>query len=312
MKRVLVTGATGFIGRHVLRPLVDHGFDVHAVTHKAPLSADAGCTWHVSDLLDTARIAPLMQAVQPTHLLHLAWYAVPGRYWTALENFAWVQASLEVLRRFHDAGGVRVVMAGTCAEYDWSYGYCSERITPTRPHTSYGTCKLALHSMLDAYAHQTHLSSAWGRIFFLYGPYEHPSRLVASVVRSVLQGEPARCSQGRQVRDFLHVEDAAHAFVALLMSTIDGPVNIASGQPIAVREVVYKIADKAGRRDLIVLGAVPVGPNEPPLVCADVRRLSADVGWSPRYDLDNGLEHTMAWCQARLSQHALGSPGEQP
>src|SRR2546423_13493112 len=168
MKRVLVTGATGFIGRHVLGPLVERGFDVHAVTHRAPLSARSGCRWHVSDLLDTAQIVPLIKAVQPTHLLHLAWYSVPGQYWTALENFAWVQASLELLRRFHEAGGVRVVMAGTCAEYDWAYGYCSERTTPTQPHTLYGTCKLALQAMLDTYARQSGLSSAWGRIFFLY------------------------------------------------------------------------------------------------------------------------------------------------
>src|SRR3989442_8434630 len=159
MKRVLVTGATGFIGRHVLGPLVERGFDVHAVTHAAPLSTGSACTWHVLDLLDTAHIAPLMQAVRPSHLLHLAWYAVPGQYWTALENFAWVQAGLELLRRFHEAGGVRVVMAGTCAEYDWTYGYCSERITPTRPHTLYGTCKLALQSILEVYAREAHLSS---------------------------------------------------------------------------------------------------------------------------------------------------------
>jgi nucleoside-diphosphate-sugar epimerase len=134
---------------------------------------------------------------------------------------------------------------------------------------------------------------------------------VSSVVRSVLQGEPARCSQGNQVRDFLHVEDAAHAFVSLLMSTIDGPVNIASGQPIAVKEVVYKIANKAGRRDLIAWGAVPLRPHEPPLVCADVRRLSNEVGWSPRYDLASGLANTMAWWQDRLSEQSAVPPGEE-
>jgi nucleoside-diphosphate-sugar epimerase len=301
MKRVLVTGATGFIGRHLLAPLVERGFDVHAVTHRAPLSVASGCTWHVSDLLDTTQIAPLMQAVQPTHLLHLAWYAVPGRYWTALENFAWVQASLEVLRRFHEAGGVRVVMAGTCAEYDWTYGYCSEHTTPTRPHTIYGTCKLALHNMLAAYARETHLSSAWGRIFFLYGPDEHPSRLVASVARSLLRGEVARCSHGNQLRDYLHVHDVADAFAALLDSGVAGAVNIASGQPVAVKDVIYRIGAILGRRDLIRLGAVPAGPDDPHLLCADVQRLSDDVGWSPQFDLDSGLARTIMWWKHQLT-----------
>jgi nucleoside-diphosphate-sugar epimerase len=306
MKRVLVTGATGFIGRHVLAPLVDRGFDVHAVTHRTPPTVGSGCTWHVSNVLDTVQIAPLMQAVQPTHLLHLAWYAVPGRYWTALENLAWVQASLELLRRFHDAGGTRVVMAGTCAEYDWSYGYCSEHTTPTQPHTLYGTCKLALQAMLETYARHSGLSSAWGRVFFLYGPHEHPSRLVSSVVQSLLQGEPAPCSHGTQWRDFLHVQDAAGAFVALLDSAVTGPVNIASGQPVKLMDLIYVIADKLNRRDLIRMGALPTSRDEPPLLCADARRLENDVRWSPTYRLTDGLEHTIGWWHDHLSAHVSG------
>lgn len=300
MKRVIVTGATGFIGRHTLRILKERGFDVHAVTSKNVLNTCSDYSWHTIDLLDYQKIRDLLSKVQPTHLLHLAWYAVPGSYWTSEENFVWVQTSLELLRQFREQGGHRVVVAGTCAEYDWNYGYCKEYLTPRLPNTPYGTCKNAFYEMLNAYSQQTGLSSAWGRIFFLYGLYEHPNRLVSSVIRALLNQEDACCSHGNQIRDFLYVEDVAKAFVAILDTDIRGSINIASGKPVAIKELVYKIADKVGRPDLIRLGAISTSSNEPQLLLADVNRLSNEVGWFPDYDLDTGIEKTINWWKNNL------------
>lgn len=296
MKRVLLTGATGFIGRHCLSSLLANDFEVHAVSSKQPSaqSSDA-VTWHQADLLDTEQAGELIKRTQPTHLLHLAWYAVPGKYWTSSENLRWVRASLNLIESFRQHGGERVVAAGTCAEYDWNYGYCSEQLTPLAPATLYGTCKHSLRLILDAYAAQTGLSSAWGRIFFLYGPHEYPSRLVASVVRSLLRDEPSRCSHGKQIRDFLYVQDVADAFVALLASDVAGPVNIGSGNPLALKDVVYRIADMLGRRELVHLGALPAAEGDPALLVAQTSRLNQEVCWSPRFSLDAGLEATIAW-----------------
>lgn len=133
MKKVIVTGASGFIGRHALNTLIDRGFEVHAISSKSELKISDRCTWHLINLLDSSEIMSLVKAVKPSHLLHFAWYAVPGKYWTSELNFLWVQASLELLRQFRQQGGERVVMAGTCAEYDWNYGYCSELVTPRKP-----------------------------------------------------------------------------------------------------------------------------------------------------------------------------------
>lgn len=299
MKKVLVTGASGFIGRHCLPFLATRGYEVHAISIKAE-DARPGIRWHTADLLVPSVARELIAEIKPTHLLHFSWYTEPGKYWTSPENLRWVEASLELLQAFAVQGGTRVVVAGTCAEYDWRYGYCSERITPLLPATLYGVCKHALHLMLEAFSAQAGVSSAWGRIFLLYGPHEHPDRLVSSVIRSLLKGEPARCSHGDQIRDFLHVEDVASAFVALLDSTVTGPVNIASGKPVDVKQVVNTIADNLNARDLLQLGARPESENEPPLLLADVSRLRNEVHWHPKYDLHKGIEQTIDWWKREL------------
>lgn len=301
MKRVLITGATGFIGRQCLPLLLGQGYEVHAATIEPPPSGLPDVRWHQVDLLDISQTRHWVESIAPSHLLHFAWYTAPGKYWSAPENLQWVQATLELLQDFVRAGGQRVVMAGTCAEYDWDYGYCSESVTPLVPKTLYGTSKHALRQLVEAFAHEVGVSVAWGRIFFLYGPCEGPGRLVASVIRALLKGEPALCSQGNQIRDFLYVKDVADAFVTLLGKDIAGPVNIASGSPLSIRDLVYKIAARLGHEELLRLGALPTAPHDPPLLVADVRRLKEDVGWQPHYEIEAGIEETIAWWKANLS-----------
>ncbi len=294
MKSVVVTGATGFIGRNSLSLLQRAGYEVHAVSgSRSAQVTDDAVNWHAANLLNEGEMASLMHQVKPSHLLHFAWYAVPGKFWTARENLAWVKATVSLMQAFSDQGGQRLVMAGSCAEYDWSFDLCSEVSTPCRPATLYGAAKYSTQLLLDAWATQTGLSSAWGRIFFLYGPGEYPSRLVPSVIASLMHGEPARCTHGNQVRDFMHVEDVAAAFVALLDSDVRGVVNIASGVPLPIKDVVYTIADQLARRDLVQLGAIPSNAADPAALIADIGRLRDEVGFMPRYKLEEGIALTV-------------------
>ena len=308
MKRVLLTGATGFIGLNSIAPLVKRGYEVHAVSSKSAeeITSVAGVLssnvqWHKTDLLRSDQVSSLIDEVRPTHLLHLSWYVRPGLFWTAAENLHWVKASLDLVEQFVSYGGERVVAAGTCAEYDWNYGYCSENVTPLASATLYGVSKHALHLMLEAFAARSGLSAAWGRIFFLYGPREPQDRLVASVIGSLLRGESARCSHGNQVRDFLHVQDVASAFVALLDSPVVGAVNIASGKPVSLKEIICKIAEQLNSSALVEWGSIPTTATDPPLLVADVRRLKDEVSWRASYDLDEGIEQTILWWKAHLA-----------
>ena len=303
-KRVLVTGAAGFIGRHCLPILISNGFEVHAADVLVPKENPHGLHWHQVDLLDTKQCSELLATICPTHLLHFAWYAKPGEYWNSLENIRWVEGSLHLLRAFHMNGGKRVVMAGTCAEYDWKFGYCSEYVTPRVPSSLYGTCKNAMQHLLKDFSRETGLSSAWGRIFFLYGPHENPNRLVSSVIIKLIQNKTAPCSHGNQIRDFLHVEDVASAFVSLLMSNVEGPVNIASGKPIALKKIILSIADTLGKKPLVKLGALPQKENEPSVIFGDTKRLFSEVIWQPRYDIDRGIRETIDWWQERCGNEA--------
>lgn len=297
MTGVLVTGASGFIGRHCLRPLVTKGYEVHAVTSRETRDCDAQVRWHQADLLDHRATRELLESVRPSKLLHFAWHAVPASYAYSLDNLRWAQAGLELLRSFRDNGGSRLVAAGSCAEYDWAYGYCSERRTPIGPGTLYGVCKDALQRVLAAYARETALSSAWGRIFWVYGPHEAPSRLVPSIISALLARQPALCSEGTQIRDYLYVQDVADAFVALLESPVCGAVNVASGAPISVADLAGAIAEHLGGQDLLRLGGLPAGDGQAPLVVADVSRLRSEVGWRPQRSVQDGLEETIRWWQ---------------
>ncbi|MBV8663599.1 MAG: NAD(P)-dependent oxidoreductase, partial [Hyphomicrobiales bacterium] len=180
---------------------------------------------------------------------------------------------------------------------------CVEGVTPLRVHTLYDAAKASLAATLRAYFATTAMRFAWARLFYLYGPGEDGRRFVPQVARALLRGEPARCTRGEVMRDFLDVRDAGAALAALAVSDHSGDVNIASGKPVRVAEIAERLAKAAGRPDLLDLGALPDRPDEPPFVVADVRVLREEVGFEPQFDLDAGLAAALDFWRQHENRH---------
>lgn len=294
----MLTGAGGYIGRHMPDALVSRGYEVHAVSRSAGANANS-VYWHAADLLNADAANDLIATVAPTHLMHLAWITEPGVYWQSPQNKDWYDASVNLLERFKQQGGHRAVLAGTCAEYNWTEGHCVEDQTPLRAKSPYAQTKLAFREAANRLSADCDMSVAWARVFFSFGPGEREERLVPAVIRALLAGERAKCSDGSLLRDFMYVPDVANAMVAVLDSDFGGDINIASGETLTLEKFVNRIATKLNMADRVDFDHYPRRLDDPQEISADISRLRDTIGWSREYDLDSAIDRTIAWWKER-------------
>jgi nucleoside-diphosphate-sugar epimerase len=296
--KVLVTGAAGFIGSHVVVALARRGAEpVALVRPGADVRKLAGTQVVEVDYHDLDAIAEAFSALGPTALVHSAWRLAPrSDYLRDPANLEELASSLGLFGTASREGCARVVGIGTCLEYEESDGPTSED-TPLRPRTVYGATKAALFLATEAWAQAAGVSFAWPRLYYPFGPGEAPFRLVPTVVNALLRGERVATTAGGQRRSFLFVEDVADAIAAITLSDAEGAFNVGAGEALPVRELVERLARQVGHPDLVDIGALPPRPGDPDVLWPDTTRLGS-LGWKPSRTLDEALEETIEWWRA--------------
>ena len=283
----------------MVRQLLDSGEDVVGLIRPGAsrlrlAGAAKGLRIIEGDIADNAALGSNLASYKPERCIHLAWFAEPGKYLDAPENLDSLRVSLGLIEQLARFDCRHVVAVGTCAEYDIGPHKLTED-APTRPSTLYAAAKLAFSLVAAKRLAQLGVGMGWARLFYLYGPYEDERRLVPAAINALLAGREFPCTPGKQVRDYLHVDDVASAITSLSRRCLSGDFNVCSGEPVTIATLMETVGDLLGRPDLVRLGVLPYRDWEPMFVCGDNRRLLTDTDWSPRYGLRDGLNSTIEW-----------------
>ena len=265
-----MTGASGFVGRHVLQELSGKTCKTRVIVREgkqdkiAHLSALEKIIT-TSDLWseDAAWLAEACRGVDT--VIHAAWYAEPGRYLQSPKNTDCLNGTLRLAKAASEAKVRRFVGIGTCFEYDLTASPLTVE-SALRPATPYAEAKVAAFTSLSQSLAREGTEFAWCRLFYLYGEGEDERRLVPYLRATLAAGLPADLGSGKQIRDYMDVRDAARMIVGAALGPVQGPVNICSGKGVTVRQLAETIADEYGRRDLLRFGARPDNLTDPPCV----------------------------------------------
>ncbi len=294
-KTLLVTGATGLIGKELADPLLKAGFDVHAITIDRD-NPDNGIHWIPGSLFDEAFVGKTLDALRPEYLLNMAW-ATTGDYLVSDINYSFLAAGIHLARRFAAAGGRRAVFAGTCFEYRFRDEPLRED-GPLEPgRNNYTFCKNALREIAGRIFAAKGVSFGYGRIFYVYGRRENATRLAGRIVENLLHGERVRITAGPLLRDYIYARDIAGAFAALLDSAAEGPVNICTGKAVSIRDFTLAIARRIGRENLVDFEDDCA--NQPPIIVGDNTRLLKEVGFRPAYTVDEAVAEILEAAKGR-------------
>jgi len=270
MIHILLTGASGFVGRQIAKALLARGHRLRLVLRpggfaRSGLPDGAGETVETENLFaeNTDWWAKTLTGIDA--VVHAAWYVEPGKYLDSPLNIDCAMGSLAIAEGAVRAGVRKFVGVGTCFEYRLPNAAITET-SEAGPVTLYAAAKLALYRMLARRFAGSGTAFAWARLFYLFGEGEHPARLFPTLHRKLSAGEPMLLSSGDKIRDFLDVAEAGRLIAALAETGQTGIANICSGRPVTIRQIAEDIADLHGRRDLLSFGTATVHPRDPAAV----------------------------------------------
>ncbi|MDB6021437.1 MAG: NAD-dependent epimerase/dehydratase family protein [Pedosphaera sp.] len=289
--KILLTGPTGFIGSNFVRQALARGHQVAGLALPSEalptnLPAHKDLVW----LRGTLEEAPWKEiaAFGADVCIHMAWITTPGVYLESPENFRLLESSLNFLARVRELGTNHIIGFGTCVEYQISHEPLSEEKTPVAPATPYARCKNDLRLALEAEAKTGGLQFCWARVFYPYGPGEHPSRLCSSIIQKLSRDEKIVLRTPDSTKDYIYIDDLAVALLTVMEKKFGGVINLGTGIGVTVKEVAHSLATMMGKPGLIS----EIDPPEiDPLgyVVADASRLRG-LGWRPAHTVAQGLQ----------------------
>lgn len=292
MKKILITGGTGFIGTQVVEILLKKGYEVHLIIHNKEHKEQKNLIQHRIDLLNLTEVNNFFAEHSFKILIHMAWF-VGRKCHVDNVNIEWIISSLNILKKFVEAGGEVFLSNGTVSEYDFSYGLLREGETPLNNGSLHGICKSSFYRIAKQFCEQNNVIFKWPRIFNLYGPYEKINRLMPSVITSCLKNEDVQVSNCTNYQDYLYVKDTAKAIVDILEGNLNDAINVCSGEPVKLKEIVNLIVELTNFKGRVVWGALPSAIKNKVVFGQNFRLQS--LGWCPDYNLKTGLEETIEW-----------------
>ena len=275
-KKVILTGATGLIGKEAVPYLEAEGFEVLALSSK------------ICNLFNKEEIEKVFAGFQPEYLLNFAW-CTTGDYLTSDLNYKFVDAGMNMLEAFKENGGRHAVFAGTCFEYDFKPAPLKE-VDPLNPQTVYAQCKVDLYKKAAEFCKHNEITFGWGRIFYVYGKNEHEKRLTPYLINNLKNNQPVEIKCGQLIKDYMYTKDIARAFVKILTSKTEGAVNICTGRGISLADYGMAIARKLGKSEYLTVKNEQT--SQPPSIIGDNSRLNA-LGFTPAYNLEQALDEIL-------------------
>lgn len=274
MKKVLLTGATGLIGKEAIKSLEDLEFDVYAPTIEE------------MDLFNVDSVESYVGAMKPQYLLHFAWYTGAGYLESELNN-KFVNSSLELFKIFKKHGGKRIVSAGTCFEYKFTDELLKET-SPLEPKTLYAKSKVDLYKKATEFCEANNISFGWGRIFYVYGKNEAEHRLTGMLMKKLVNNEVVTLNYGQLKKDYIYTKDIANAFAKFLDTDVEGCVNICTGKEISLEEFAKEFAKQLGKEQFLEI--LHKDTDQPMKIVGDNTKLITKVGYKPQYILENAVK----------------------